>query len=418
MSDTMSTPTAQRLNGAAERPASLDAVLDFAWDADEFTATDVMASTGLTRTTAIDAMQTLADLGLLRELPNAREAGEYQKGRPARRFEFRANAGIVVGVDAGHSHLTAVAADLRGNQLSTITSDSGLKPGSEHDFGALSEEVRRSAVAAVIDAVLSMIGPDYPNVFSVCVGVPAPVDANGISPAHRTGFWQRINPDLITLLKQWAPVARVENDASLAALAEGAVGAAQGCENYVTMLAGSRLGSGVVVDGNLLRGTRGGVGEMGAFEHVEAVKDTYGLGHQASELARQAVAEGAVASTSQLLSLTPDELNGRAVLELAEKGDPDALKITQRVGSRLARIVSVFGGMYDPERVIVAGGIGPSAGPLIEAAQAALPSDLYSPAPEIVASQLGDKAVVTGAVVAAVNLARTNALGLRLTARD
>ncbi|WRS29919.1 ROK family protein [Actinomycetaceae bacterium MB13-C1-2] len=418
MSSTLSTPTAGRTGGSTERPASLDTVLGYAWDADDFTATDVMAATGLTRTTAIEATQTLVELGLLRELPNAREAGQYQKGRPARRFEFRAEAGLVVGVDAGHSHLTATVANLRGVPLTTISAESGLKPGTEHNLDGVAEAERRNAIVSVIDNALSDAKPDDADVFAICLGVPAPVDESGVSPVHRTGFWQRINPDLVGLLKQWAPVVRVENDASLAALAEAACGAAQGCRNFVTMLAGSRLGSGVVVDGNLLRGARGGVGEMGAFEHVEGVSDTYGLGYQAAELARRSLATDDIGADSELRSFTPEDLDGRAVIELAAKGDPDALRLISVVGQRLARIVSVFGGMYDPEKVIVAGGIGPGAGPLIEAAQAALPSDLYSPAPEIVASQLGDKAVVTGAVVAAVDLARTHALDLCLRARE
>ena len=61
-----------------------NAVLDFAWTAGEFTATEVMASTSLTRSTAIDAVDTLVSARILRELPNARAVGAYRSGRPAR----------------------------------------------------------------------------------------------------------------------------------------------------------------------------------------------------------------------------------------------------------------------------------------------------------------------------------------------
>ncbi|HZU93141.1 MAG TPA: ROK family protein, partial [Microbacterium sp.] len=50
--------------------ASVGAVLDFAWTAGEFTATEVMAGTSLTRSTAIDAVNTLVSAKILRELPN------------------------------------------------------------------------------------------------------------------------------------------------------------------------------------------------------------------------------------------------------------------------------------------------------------------------------------------------------------
>ncbi|WP_206192682.1 ROK family protein [Scrofimicrobium canadense] len=417
MDGMLSIPDQKRDSEPPSHPASLDAVLHYAWDASEFTATDVMAATALTRTTAIEAMQTLIDLGLLRELPNAREAGEYRKGRPARRFEFCADAGVVVGVDAGHTHLTAVAADLRGDTLAVATTDSGLLPGSEGDAPKAHEHPRNLMVTEVIERAVAGVGRDHPQVFAVCVGVPAPVDVHGRSPAQASGFWQRVNPNLTTALESLAPIVLVENDASLAALAEGAVGEAQECRNFVTILAGSRLGSGVVVDGNLLRGARGAVGELGALEYVEGVDDTSGLGRHATALARQALEEGTVAADSALRKPSPEDLSGRIVLESAKEGDPDALRIVDQVAARLARIVTMVAGAYDPERVVIAGAISPSVTPIIEAARRALPTDPYSQPPDIVASKLGDRAVVTGAVQAAARLARAQALELRLAAR-
>ena len=64
--------------------ASVGAILDFAWTAGEFTASEAMVTTTLTRSTAIDAIDTLVDAAVLRELPNARVAGSYRAGRPAR----------------------------------------------------------------------------------------------------------------------------------------------------------------------------------------------------------------------------------------------------------------------------------------------------------------------------------------------
>jgi len=91
--------------------ASVGAVLDFAWAAGEFTATDVMASTSLTRSTAIDAIDTLVSAAVLHELPNARAAGSYRAGRPARRFVLASDLGMVIGVDAGDNHVAVTVAD-------------------------------------------------------------------------------------------------------------------------------------------------------------------------------------------------------------------------------------------------------------------------------------------------------------------
>src|SRR6478736_4291644 len=131
---------------ASLRRASLGAVLGFVWDAGVFTVSDAMAAVGLTRSTTIDALDELVERGLVRELANARESGDYQKGRPARRFELRADAAVVVGIDAGRRHLTTVVADLGGTEL--IREHTVLTEG--HD----SADERRGAVDAAVEASL------------------------------------------------------------------------------------------------------------------------------------------------------------------------------------------------------------------------------------------------------------------------
>jgi predicted NBD/HSP70 family sugar kinase len=391
-------PTASKL------PASLQAVLSFAWDVAAFTASDAMGATGLTRSTTIDAIDGLVELALLRELPNARAAGEYRKGRPARRFELRADAAVLVGVDAGHEHVTANVADLSGGSLAI------QRHTLEIDGDSAGE--RRALIGQAVDEALATAGRTRRDVLSVCVGVPAPVDARGASPAHRNGFWERMNPELAELFSSWAPLVRVENDASLAAFAEGALGAAKGCSNYVALLAGARLGAGVVVDGHMLRGVHGGVGEMVAFDHVAGVGSAHGLGSRAAQWARLAVSQQAVSPDGPLARTPPDEIDGKLVLELAASGDPDALGIVHRVGQVLARIASVLGSMFDPELIIVSGALSARAMPVVAAAQASLPTELDLPAPRIVASTLGGDVVVTGAVAAASATARAHVLDI------
>ncbi|UVJ38629.1 ROK family transcriptional regulator [Arthrobacter sp. CJ23] len=388
----------------AGRPSSRDTVLAYAWDAGEFTAGEALENVGLTRSTTIEALDALVEIGLLKELPNARVAGKYRTGRPSRRFCLRSTAGVVVGVDAGREHLAVKVADFGGTELSQLRQ--ALDP--EHD----SAEERRSQIDAAVGAALSQAGRSRSEVLAICAGVPAPVDRHGRSPVHPDGFWGRMNPDLVDLLAEWAPLVRVDNDASLAAVAEGKSGAAAGCNDYVALLAGARLGSGVVVDGRLLRGAHGGVGEMIAFDHVVGVGAAHGLGHRAAEWARDAIAAGAVDPNGAMAQVPPESLDGRAVLELAAQGDPDAGRVVARVGAMLARVVSVLGSMYDPQRVIICGAVSAGVSSIVEAARRALPDDLHLPAPDIMVSELGADVVVQGAVTAAGLLAKDHALDI------
>lgn len=383
-------------------------MLGFAWDSAEFTATDAMEATGLTRSTTIEAMNSLSTLGLLHELPNARSAGDYRKGRPARRFELRDRAGVLVGIDAGHVHITVIITDLRSRPLATervtLTRDEDDGP------------ARCAVIVAATDRALRLADAARTDVLAVCVGVAAPVDSEGRSPQHPTGFWERMNPRLVDAFA-WAPIVRVDNDASLAAVAEGSLGAAQGINNYITLLAGARLGAGVVVDGHLLRGTHGGVGEMVAFDHVIGVESADGLGARAAQWAVEAIARGDVAADSSLSQMPPAEIDGRVVFEHAAEGDADAQAIVDRVGLLLARVVSVLGSMFDPERVIVAGAVSAGLDQMIEATQRALPTDLDLPAPQLAVSQLGADVVVTGAIAAADADARSRVLDVWARAR-
>lgn len=379
-------------------------MLGFAWDAEAFTASDVIENVGLTRSTAIDVIDELVARGLLAELPNARAAGDYRKGRPARRFALRADAGYVVGLDAGRAHLTATVADLRGEDVAVRH----LAVDASND----SPRARRRAAARVVDDALRAAAVTRSDVAALCVGVPAPVDRNGSSPPHRDDFWRRMNPDLAEMFGAWAPLVRVENDASLAAVAEHAVGAAIGCDDFVALLAGERLGAGVWVDGRLLRGAHGGAAEMVAFDHVTGVGGAWGLGYRAADLAHRALADGSLPASSALLGLHADGVDGKMVLTLAAQGDPGALEIAGRVGETLAIVAGVLGSLFDSRRIIVSGAVAKGAAPVIEAAVASLPRELDLPVPEIVASTLGADIVSIGAVCAAVDAARNGVLDL------
>jgi predicted NBD/HSP70 family sugar kinase len=384
---------------ASSRPASHDAVLAFAWSAGEFTASDALADTGLTRSTTIDALDALRAVGLLRELPNARAIGDYRKGRPARRFALADDVAVIVGVDAGHVHATARVGDLRGRELATVRATL------DADETRTGDRVR--ALADLVDRAVAETGRHRGDVLALCAGVPAPVDAAGRSPQHPTGFWAHMNPDLVDVFG-WVPLVRVDNDASLAAVAEGSVGAASGTRDYIALLAGSRLGAGVVVDGRVLRGRHGGVGEMVAFDHVAGVGGAAGLGHRLEEVARRAADD--LSPDAPLARLVHSGDDARAVLELAASGDEDARLVVERVGAVLGRIVSVLGSMFDPEVVVVSGAISAGAAPIIEAARTALPTDLDLPAPRLVASRLGADVVVEGAVAGAADAAREHLL--------
>lgn len=385
--------------GSASSPQLLrrmnsEAVLRFALGADEFTAAEAMGATGLTRSTVLAVCDDLVEGGWLVEVADSRAAGLTVKGRPARRYRLREDAGLVAAIDAGEHRITAAVADLRGRILAQRTR-------AADPVGP----VRRGCAAAALSEAAEAAGRAVSDVLLAVVGVPAPVDAGGRSPVGARGYWADMNPGFDDLLPGGVVV--VDNDANLAALAEQVLGGAS-LANVVTVLSGERLGAGVIVDGRLLRGARGGVGEMRFLSVVEGAGTADGLAALARDWARDAVASGAA-------TVLGAGASAQDVFTAAAGGDAVATGIVARLGERVARFAAVLESILDVERVVIAGAIAGVVEPVLAHARTVLETEFQPPTPEVVASSLGGEVVVLGGVQAA--LARIREQPLAFTPR-
>ncbi|MGI6879086.1 ROK family protein [Microbacterium sp. gxy059] len=361
-------------------------VARFALDADEFTAADAMAATDLTRATVLGVCADLVAAGWLEERADSRAAGLTSKGRPARRYRLRTAAGAIVGLDADEHRYVAHVTDLRGSLLGSVHAPIGGR-----DIGPAGRvEAARSAIR---DAVIAA-GRSPDDVLLTVVGIPAPADASGRSPEGDGGFWSLMNAHLADALDG---TVIVENDANLAALAESAASDDGLGENVATLLTGERLGAGLIVDGRLLRGPRGGAGEMRFLRLIFPEEHaTDGAGALARRWAREAVL--ATDEPSALRAIDADRIEAEDVLEAARAGDPLAQRIIDRLGERLARVAFALGSLLDVEKVVVCGAIAASLAPVLDVARRILDTAYEPPVPELVPSALGGDVVVRGAI--------------------
>ncbi|PWC06692.1 ROK family protein [Mycetocola zhujimingii] len=391
-------------------------VLEHAWQTRVFTASDVMASVGLTRSTVIGVCDELVDKGWLDELDDAQGTG--RKGRPARRYALRERAGVVVGIDAGYDRMSARVADLRGVSLGTAEVRIPARSPNSVDRLADADERRRLALET-FDRAMAASGVDRSRVLALTLGVPAPVDDRGRSPEGQSGFWAVMNPDFSRAFEDVAPIVTVENDANLAAIAERATGTGQGRDvgSYISMLVGEGIGSGLMIEGRLVRGRRGGAGEMRFLDYVDGVGSANGLALLARRWALDALAAGEVDARSPLGSVNPQALTESDVAQAAELGDAVARGILDRLAERLARICIVLGDLLDVDRVIVGGDLAESLPAVIAGAALRVAGSGDPTAPELVASRLGGGAVSVGAVEHALSLVRERALVLEPGAR-
>ena len=392
MSETApSTQLVRRINASAMLKAMRGAGV--------LTGTDLMAGTGLSRATVISICDELVRLGWLRELENQRDAGDYVKGRPARRFVFDDRAASVLGIDIGANKITAIVADMAGAPLSQVTMPfrADNVPADER-----ADVLDRLAARALADADVSA-----DSVLAVSVGVAAPVSRDGEVLTVQE-FWRSFDVRAIVSERHGWHVL-LENDANLAALAERWLGVAQGVDHLVVMLAGDRLGSGVLESGRLLHGRLGGFGELGYLDQLDGVGDTHGIAHYAAVWGREAVRDGAKTALRGLCGGDPGRLSAEMVFSAAGDGDAVAVGILDRVAHRMARVIGSLSTMTNPELVVIAGAVAESAGALLPAISRDLPQFTHTP-PRVLASTLGEGIVSLGAVRHALDYVEENAL--------
>lgn len=385
------------------RDVSARLVLDHLWDVDEVTGTALIEATGLSRATVHDVCDELIAQGWVTELASARTGGDTRKGRPARRYAFAARAGVVVGVDAGQHRVSATVTDLRGVALADATLPVAAADGTA---ARRLDLVERSALTALATA-----GASPGDVLAVAVGVPAPVDRDGRTSFRDNPFWERMNPDIAEHLRSrhgWTTL--TDNDANLAAVAEQWRGHGRGARHLVTLLAGERFGAGVVDDGRVLRGARGGVGEMRYLDLVDGVGSADGIAALVRQDARGQLGRLDGRAGSVLQDADPAALDAATVLAAAAADDPLAVSVVEHVAARLTRVVATFASIYDPERVVVAGAVAASCEPLLELVRRDLARYVDPPGVEVLASTLGGDVVMIGAVKHALDHVRAHAL--------
>lgn len=402
------------LSDTPRQRASTAGALAFAWGAEAFGADDVIAAAGLTRSTALAALDDLIAIGLVNELESTTGAAAGGRlGRPARRFELCAEAGVIIGVDAGDRHVTAVVTGLAGGLLGRTALDARpFYAAPERPRTGADPSERHALVLRAIDDALAQADRDRAEVIAVVVGVPAPVDGEGRSPSHRDGFWEHMNAGLIGALAPLFPVVRVENDATLAAVAERTLGGGRGQDDFVAMLSGRRLGSGVFLEGRLVRGAHGGVGELEGLSYVPEVGGTWGLGDLVEGWVRHARDDGRVPAAHPWASLQDDDLTAESVLSVADPADPVTAALIEDIGTTLGRICSVIARFYDPSVIVVCGAIASALGEIAATARRYVAGETELPPPEIVTSTLGSDVVSLGAASAAREAALEIALPL------
>lgn len=264
----------------------------------------------------------------------------------------------VIGLDLGGTNSVFGIVDSRGD----IKATTAIKT---QAYDNVEDYVNASVDA--INIIIDQVG-GIDKIKAMGIGAPNANYYRGTIECAPNIVWGKGVVPLADMLSQrlGIPVA-MTNDANAAAIGEMAYGVARGMKNFIVITLGTGVGSGVVVNGELVYGSDGFAGELG---HVTMVRgeegrlcgcgrkgclEAYCSATGVARTAREILAKSS--EPSLLRDINPDEITSLDVSIAAGKGDKVANEIFEFTGKMLGEACADFATFCSPEAFIFFGGL-------------------------------------------------------------
>ena len=265
-------------------------------------------------------------------------------------------------IDLGGTNVRAIVADLDGKVLGEDIRPSRASEGLDATIDTMVAALEAASAGAAISlADLKGLG----------IASPGAVDsANGIVPeAPQLVGWKDV--PLVRLMNDRLGLpAWLENDANAAALGENRYGAGQGTKNMLYLTVSTGVGGGIIINGDLYRGTRGAAGEMG---HViidingppcgcggRGCLESLASGTAIARRGRELVERGEAPRLAEI-SRNEGRVSAEMIAQAATDGDEVSRRLFEDVGTYLGVGLAGFVNIFNPEAILIGGGVARSA---------------------------------------------------------
>ncbi len=357
---------------------------------------------GLTRAAVTAIVGDLIKAGLVRETN-----GQSSRGRRAIALEINPQGGLVVGVDIGATHVTFVLADYLAHVIDEIEASLDIFQG---------PQVCLPFVDQMLRSWLDQLGIQLSQITAIGVDVPGPIvsDAGMVSGPPIMPGWD-LFPIREWMEKTWSCPVTLGNDAEFGALGEWAFGAGRGVDNLVYIKVGTGIGAGLLIDGQIYRGTTGCAGEIGHVTIEEngplctcgnrGCLEALAGGRAIAQKAILAIKAGVRTTLSERPSI--ETINAMDVIAAARKGDHLSQKLVQDAGYYIGTALANLINLFNPTKIVIGGGVAQAGDLLLEpvrkvAKQRSL--KVASQAVTITSAVLGRRSSAMGAVAQAISL--------------
>ncbi|MCF6332333.1 MAG: ROK family protein [Draconibacterium sp.] len=267
---------------------------------------------------------------------------------------------VAIGVDIGGTNTAIGVVDQEGNVLVKNNIETPSHGDIDHYISDLASAIKEQIKSVkILNEEVEILG--------IGIGAPNGNYYNGtIEYAPNLSFQGVIH--LVKLLRNHFPdmaALALTNDANAAAIGEMIYGGAKGMQNFVMFTLGTGVGSGLVVNGDLVYGSDGFAGECGhttlvpggrpcgcsALGHLEAYCSAPGMKRTAFELMAHYNA-----NDSLLADKSYKELDSKMIYDAAVKGDKIALEVFEKTGAWLGQGLADTVHHLSPEAIFLFGG--------------------------------------------------------------
>ena len=307
-----------------------------------------------------------------------------------------------IGIDVGGTNVKIALVDGEGKIIYSNSVPTYAQMGYEYTVNNIKQAIRDLMKETNTDAKeIEGIGFDFPGQVDYKTGV--------VKLAPNIPGW--VNVPIAQMIEEEFNIpTRIDNDVRCAALGELKFGAGKGCENFVCITVGTGIGSGLVINGQLVRGAANAAGEIGHIKlqmnggPICGCGDTGCLEAFASGPSIVAMAQeylkGGKSTKFREMAGAAGEITPYIVAKAAEAGDPVAKRIFEIVGTYIGMgLVSVIN-LLNPEKVIIGGGVAAAGDLLLDPIRKTIKERAMVVAGnsvEIVPAELGNSAGVIGA---------------------
>lgn len=224
-------------------------------------------------------------------------------------------------------------------------------------------------IAASILAKMEERNLSKEDVIGVGIGVPGPVDNNGVIYKAANLGWGVFNVSE-TLSGLTGLSVKTGNDANVAALGEMWKGGGQGYNSIVAVTLGTGVGGGIIIEGSVLAGATGAGGEIGHI-HVEddecevcGCKNKGCLEQYASATGITRLANRRLAKDDTPSVLREGEVSAKTVFDAVKNNDALAIEVAQQFGLYLGKGLAAVACVVNPDAFVIGGGVS-KAGPVL-----------------------------------------------------